>query len=265
MPLLVDVHAHLDHTDFSKDIDAVIERARAAGVRAIIAQGVNHESNLAVLALAKKYDIVKAALGLYPLDALNVKVDEQHFSEEPSLPRTKVGVDATLNFIEQHNDSIIAIGEVGVDAKFSTDLAAQRENFQKIIKLSLRIKKPLIVHSRKAELDTIEMLEASKCKQAMMHCFGGKLKLAKRIEDNGWMVSIPPCVVRSSHFQELVKRVNINHLLTETDCPYLGPEPGKRNEPANVIESVKMIAQIKKMTVEDTANAIFHNYQTLFL
>ncbi|MBI4738577.1 TatD family hydrolase [Candidatus Woesearchaeota archaeon] len=263
--LLVDVHAHLDHVDFADDIKQVIDRAQAAGVKAIITQGVNHESNLAVLALSKKYDIVKAALGLYPLDATNVKVDEAYFSGEPLLPRTKVDVDDTLAFIEKHKDSIIAIGEVGLDAKFSKDMKMQLENFEKIITLSKKIKKPLIVHSRKAELETIEMLETAKHERVLMHCFSGKLKLAKRIEDNGWMLSIPPCVVRSSHFQDLIRRTNIGHLLTETDAPYLGPQPGVRNEPANVIESIRMIAQIKKMTVEDTANNLFQNYQRLFL
>lgn len=265
MLLAVDVHAHLDHADFSSDLDAVIHRARAAGLRAIIAQGVNHESNQAVLSLSEKYGVVKAALGLYPLDATNVKVDETYFSGEPILPRTKVNVDDTLAFIEKHQDRIIAIGEVGLDLKFSQDLDTQRQNFQKIIDLSLKMKKPLIVHSRKAELEAIEMLEAAKHKQVVMHCFSGKIKLAKRIEDNSWMMSIPPCVVRSSHFQELIKKISISQLLTETDCPYLGPEPGKRNEPANVIESIKMIAKIKGMTAEDTANNIFQNYQRMFL
>jgi TatD DNase family protein len=265
MPPYVDVHAHLDHRDFSKDLDDVMVRAKISGVKVIIAQGVNHESNQQVLALAKKYDIVKAALGLYPLDAINVKVPDSYFSEEPLLSRTKTDVDTTLAFIEKNKSGIMAIGEVGMDLKFTQDLKTQKENFQKIIDLSKKIKKPLIVHSRKAEKETIGMLESAGAKQVVMHCFGGSHKLVKRIEDAGWMLTIPANVVRSSHFSELVKKVHISRLLTETDAPYLSADPGKRNESSEVVGAVKVIAKIKGMTEVDTANAIFQNYQDMFL
>jgi TatD DNase family protein len=226
---------------------------------------VNHESNQQVLAFAKKYDIVKAALGLYPLDATNLKVPEEYFGQEPLLPRTRTDVDTTLDFIAKNKANIIALGEVGMDLKFTSDLLTQAENFKKIIDLSLKIKKPLIVHSRKAEKETVEMLESAGHKQVIMHCFGGSHKIVKRIEDAGWMLTIPANVSRSSHFQEIVKKVHISRILTETDAPYLSASPGKRNEPSEVIDSVKVIARIKGMTEVDTANAIFQNYQNMFL
>ena len=111
--ILVDVHAHLEHPMFANDLDKVIERAKQAGMKAIIAQGVHHEVNLQVLEIAKKYDIVKAAFGLYPLDALNVKAEGLDPGEEYKK-ETMIGVDETLAFMEKHKDDIIALGEIGM-------------------------------------------------------------------------------------------------------------------------------------------------------
>ena len=97
-----------------------------------------------------------------------------------------------------------------------------------------------------------------------MHCFGGKLKLAKKIAENGWYLSIPPSCVRSSHFQRIIEEVELNRLLTETDAPYLGLEPGQRNEPSFVLETVKKIAEIKGINEEEVAKQIFENYKKLF-
>ena len=90
----------------------------------------------------------------------------------------------------------------------------------------------MIVHSRKAEQQAIDLLESSKAKKVVMHCFSGNMKLVKRIEDNGWSFSIPTNIVFSKHFQEIVERVNLSKILTETDAPYLSPFKGKKNQPA---------------------------------
>ena len=152
-----------------------------------------------------------------------------------------------------------------MDFAFSKDIKNQEENFLKIIELAEKIDKPLIIHSRKAESQVIDLLESSNARKIDMHCFSGKLKLAKRIADNGWYMSIPVSVFRAKHFQELVNRTDLNYLLTETDAPYLGGVPGERNEPANILKAIKVISEIKRMTPEETSNVIFANYQRLFL
>ena len=261
MKLLVDVHCHLDHSDLKDDLDEVLKRAQAAGVCAVITQGVNDESNKTVLEISRKHKIVKAALGLYPLDAVNVECEE---GDESPLPKSDVDVDDTLKFIEQSKDEIIAIGEVGIDLKYSNDLKTQTENFEKIISLAKKIDKPLIVHSRSAEKEVIDILEKNSVRKVLLHCFGGGMKLVELAVDLGFYISIPANVVRSSHFQKIVEIVPLSHLLLETDSPYLSPDPGKRNEPSNVVLGLKKIAEIKGIDEGEAEKAIYMNYQRLF-
>jgi len=250
--LLVDVHAHLDLKEFDSDLDDVIKRAETAGIKAIISNGLNHKSNRKTLELSRKYKIVKPALGLYPDDA--IKLSEKEIESE-------------LNFIEKNKDKIIAVGEIGLDYKWCKDKKhqeKQKQIFIKLIKLSKKINKPIIIHSRKAETDVIDLLESLGSKKVVLHCFSGKLKLIKRAAGLGFYFSVPTNVVRSRQFQKLVEIVDINQILTETDSPYLSPHKNRRNEPSFIIEAVKKIAEIKNMSINETSNNIFMNYQKVF-
>lgn len=261
---LVDVHCHLNHDKFKDDINEVVDRARKAGVKAIIASGVNVPTNREVLELAKKYDIVKCTLGVYPIDALNIHIEAL---DEVGLTRMTepFDVDKELKFIKSKKDDIMGIGECGMDFKYMKEHEKkQRENFQKCIDCAGKINKPIIVHTRSAELQCVEMLESSNLKKVILHSFGGRKSVIKRAADHGWTFTIPAVITRLQHFETLVSIANINQLLTETDAPWLSPVKFQRNEPANVIESVKKIAEIKKFTVEETANSIFLNYQRMF-
>ncbi len=256
---LVDVHAHLDHPLFKDDLDLVLKRAKGNGVVAVIAQGTNHESNMRALAIAQAHpEIVKAALGLYPCEALNVAVRDDYPRE------SRTGVEETLRWIESHAKDIVALGEVGLDLKESDDIAAQRENLRQVIRLSKRIHKPLILHSRKAELETLDLLEEEHCTRAVLHCFMGPKKVLERAVRMGLHFSIPAAVVRNAQFQQNAELVPIGQLLTETDAPYLGPLKDVRSEPANVRESVLKIAELKRMDPHELANALYLNYQRLF-
>jgi TatD DNase family protein len=256
--LLVDVHAHLDHERFLGEIDGVIERARKAGVKRIITNGLDHKTNLKSLELAMKYDIVEAALGMYPEDALETE-DE---SKPAAARREYIDIDKEIEFIKKSKP--VALGEVGLDFKHGKDKERQILVFKKFISLSKEMDIPLIVHSRGAEEVVVNLLEESGAKKVVMHCFGGRLSLVKRIEKLGYFFSIPPIIVRSTHFQKIVETIPISHLLTETDAPYLSPFQAKRNEPAFVEETIKKIAEIKGTNPEETANMIFNNYQRIF-
>jgi TatD DNase family protein len=127
-----------------------------------------------------------------------------------------------------------------------------------------KINKPIVVHSRKAELDAVELLESSKIKNIVLHCFNGRRHLIKRAIEHGWYLSIPPIITRLQHFQMIAELAPIDQILTETDCPYLSPVPGKRNEPANVSVTVKEIARIKNLSEKKVADEIYENYKRVF-
>lgn len=261
---LVDVHAHLTDDRFKTDLDLVLERAKEAGVKAIICNGTNPKNNREVLALAKKHDIIKVALGAYPTDALGFEESETGLVKS----ETPWDVDKELEFIESQKQHIIAIGEVGLEYKYVTDELQRKlqvQNLKKILALAERIKKPVILHTRGAEAETIELLQSSTNKKVLLHCFGGKKSLVRKANDLGYSLSIPPVCVRLQHFGMVVDESSVSNLLTETDAPWLSAVAGERNEPKNVLESIRFIANKKKFDVDETANSIFLNYQRLFL
>jgi len=258
--ILVDVHAHMDFPEFTKDLPQVLERAEAAGMAAIVSQGVHDSSNRKVLELAHKWRLLKPALGLYPLNAPNVTVKE----ENDDFDRHSVSVDDTLKLIRAHAKEIIAIGEVGIDLKFSDDEQHQVENFTKILQLSNAIRKPVIIHSRKAEKLVLDILEDAKHRNAILHSFSGSRKLIARAVDLGLSLTVTSNAQRAQHFQMIAREVPLDRLFTETDAPYLSPVTGERNEPQNVKHAVAVIAHEKRLTPDEVARAIYMNYQRVF-
>ncbi|MFO8015987.1 MAG: TatD family hydrolase [Candidatus Woesearchaeota archaeon] len=248
---LADVHAHLDLRQFENDLPDVIRRAEDAGVKAIIQNSLNPESIKASMNLASEHEIVKLALGVYPVDAIKLSRDE---------------LNEQFELIEAKQNSIMAIGEVGLDYHWVRDddsRKRQKEIFQEFIRLAEKTKKPLIVHSREAENDAVDMLLSSDAK-AVLHCFNGPLNLAKKAEDSGHRFSIPASIVFIRHFQELVMQTGMDSILAETDCPYMSPFRGKRNEPAFVAEAYRKIAELKNKGLQETADAIWSNYKMVF-
>ncbi len=241
--MFIDIHAHLE---MCKDSEKVIKNAKDI---LIISAGVDEKSNKKVLEFSKKFNNVKCSFGLYPIEAL--KLSEKELKKE-------------LVFVEENKDKIIAIGEIGIDLKESPEFEKQKKNFIKIIKLAKKINKPLIVHSRKAEKEVIDILEKEKCKKVVMHCFSGNFKLVKRIIENKWFLSIPTCVKRSEHFQRVILEAPIENLLCETDSPYMHPDGERNNEPRNVIESYKKISEIKNLSLKEVEKKIEENFKRLF-
>ena len=262
--ILVDDHCHLMHAAY-KDLDAVIERAKKAGIKAIICSGVNVPTNREALEIAQRYSpLIRASLGIYPVDALGLPPDVE---SGLSVQKGPIDLDKEFEFIKQHKDTIAAVGEVGLDYHWVKDKELQkkeRENFTRIIEFVEKLKKPIIVHTRAAEQDCIDMLTSSKLKNVVLHCFEGRKALIKRAVDSGYIFSVPTNIVRSQHFQNLVDMASINQITTETDGPYLSPIPGTTNEPANVKVVVEKIAEIKKFTPEEVANNIWLNFQRIY-
>jgi len=249
--MITDVHSHLAYDELARDLDNVIKRAKDAGVKYIITSGTNHETNIKSLELIKKYDIVKATLGIYPTHCL--ELSNEDFDDE-------------LRFIKRSADKILGIGEIGLDYKEDQkEHDKQKQCFVKFLKLAKRLNLPVIIHSRNAEFDAIELLEAEKMRKVVMHCFCGRFNLVKRILNNRWYFSIPPIITFSFHFQKLVKEIPFEYLLTETDAPFLSPIKGKVNEPCNIKYTIKKISEIKSVSEKSAEENIFLNFQKLFL
>ena len=259
MSLLIDIHSHLDHPLLANKIDEIIQRAKNAGLRHIITNGINPETNRKCLEISKKYDIVECGMGLYPRNALKKEIE----SGDYPLKVAEFDIDEEINFIRKNKNNIAAISEIGLDFVHG-ESKEQIEDFEKMIELAEELKKPVVVHSRKAEQKCIEILENSKLKKIVMHCFSGKKSLIKRIADNNWFLTAPTIIVRSQQFQELVKQVPISQLFCETDSPYLSPYKEQMNEPSFVIESYNRIAELKQMDMNEVINNIYMNWQAVF-
>lgn len=244
--MFIDIHCHLD---MLKNPEEAIEEAKKANVGIILSNSVKYESNRKILSLSEKFKEVKAALGIYPIDALKM---------------SDSGIDKEIEFIKENKNKIIAIGEVGLDLKESNNLKKQEENFMKFINLAKELEKPIIVHSRNAESQCIQLLEKMKIEKVIMHCFCGSLAQVKRIIENSWFLSIPSSVFHKEWFQQVVKETPIENLLCETDSPFLHPLREKNNSPQNVIYSYKKIAEIKNLSLKDIEKKIEKNYNSLF-
>lgn len=262
--MLVDVHCHLNHQQFKDDLDQVIQRAKKAGVKAIICSGINHPANQEVLEISKKYDIVHASLGLYPIDLLGLGPDEVGITRQIG----KIDLEQELDFIKKHKKDIISIGECGLDYHWDKKHhQKQKQNFEKIIGFVEKIKLPLIVHSRRAELDTFDLLQSSNLKKqkVILHCFEARKHILKKAIDHNYKFTIPTTIVKLQHFQTLTELAPLTQLFTETDAPWLSPYPeNRRNEPAFIKESIKIISKIKKLPQKEVESQIYKNYQKTF-
>ena len=248
-PKLIDTHAHMCDPSLDGDRDAVLERAGKAGVKAIIAVGENLADARKNVVLAKKYPILKPAAGLYPA---HLDLEQAH---------------QIADFMRDNKSRIIAIGEVGLDywvVKKDSKKALQREILKVFIELSKELNLPVNVHSRSAGRHAIAVLLESNAARVQMHAFDGKAAAALPAVEAGYFFSIPPSVVRSRQKQKLVQRLPLSCLLIETDSPVLGPASGERNEPANIWQSVKAIAELKDVSEQKVVAAVCENTKRLY-
>lgn len=261
--MYIDMHCHLDMLE---DAEKAIENAKKAGLKVIMNAGIDPKSNRKALDFSKQHKEIKAALGLYPIDALTresaeEKIEKKEDKEDKEL---EIDIDSEIEFIRANKDKISAIGEVGLDYKNGRKGSGQEEQFRKFIELAIELDKPLIIHSRKAEEEVIEILEQYKYKKVIMHCFSGKKNLMDRAKNNDWYFTVPTNVVRSEQFQYMVRHVHLSRLFCETDSPFLSPYKDEANEPAFVVESYNKIAEIKGMDVEEVKRVMFMSYQKIF-
>ena len=227
----------------------VIDRAQQAGIGAILIVGETLVDARRNVELAAEYPCLKAAAGLYP---------------EYADIGEAAGV---IDFIRSQPQLFYAIGEVGLDfwiAVEDADREVQREVFRQFIELAVELDLPLNVHSRSAGRHAVAMLLANKALRVQLHAFDSKASAALPAVEAGYFFSIPPSIVRSRQKQKLVKQLPLSCLLLESDSPVLGPDPAQRNEPANALTALKVIADIKDISREEVQEAVRVNTWKLY-
>ena len=247
--MLIDTHCHLDLKDFKHEVASVLSRARQRGVEKMINVGVDAKSSKDCVDLARRYPEIYAAVGIHPdaADTLNIETQGE------------------LMALVQH-EKVVAIGEIGLDYYFikrSSKYAhyPSREQqifcFEQMLDLALETKLLVIVHNREADADTLAILKSYKgALRGVIHCFSGDYAFAEKILDLGFAMSFTGNITFKNANPELlhaIKRIPIGSIMVETDSPLLCPEPyrGKRNEPANVIEIARKIAEIKDLSLAE--------------
>jgi len=240
--MIIDIHSHLDFYP-KKKLISVIENAKKNRVKYIIVNSVNLKSLKKIFELSKKYSLIKIAAGLYPEKDLNSK---KYLEFE--------------KFVIENKKEIVAIGEIGMDFTEKLNKKIQEEIFKKQLKLAEELKLPVIIHTRKAEKEVLEILEDYPKLEKILHCFMGNFNLIKKANEMRCYFSIPTSVVRSEHFQRMVAELPRNKIFTETDTPFLSPYKDIReNESAFIIESIKKISEIWKVSEKEVEEIIENN------
>ena len=263
---LFDVHAHLTDHRLAEQESAVLDRAREAGVTSIVVNGLHPRDNLAVAALAERSDLVRPAFGFYPVDAVlgpMLEAGVEYPRDDPHPPAT---AEEGIRSVEQHLPEAFAVGEIGLDRYWVPEpfWEAQEEVFRELVALAMDADKAIITHSRKAERRMFEVLQEMGATRVDWHCFGSKVKLGRRIAEHGHWLSIPANAARVDSFRRLLETLPRDKILLETDCPYLSPERGTLNEPANVRHTLSLAAELWGVTEEAALDQLQDNFEALF-
>lgn len=250
---LIDTHCHLEMDVFDNDREEVIKRAKDSGIEAIITISSDFESNLKAVELACKYDFIYSSIGIHPHDA-------KDFSEK-MFNKVKV--------LREKTNKVVAIGEIGLDYHYdNSPRSIQRNVFIEQLKYAKEVGLPVIIHSREAKNDTLNIVKDSDIKRGVFHCFSGDIDMAEKIISMGFFISIagPVTFKNARRLREVAKIVPDEYLLIETDAPYLTPEPlrGKRNEPSYLFYTAKTVAEIRGISLEDLSRITTLNAKRLF-
>ena len=251
---MIDTHCHIDFEDFDDDREEVIKRAKDK-LDHVIVSGYSNASNMEVLKLSKDYEgFIYPTFGFHPVSSQNATEEDLKIAHKN---------------IETYLDDILAIGEVGMDYYYVTDKALrerQQEIFRSFLELANEYKVPIVMHVRDCEKKAVNIIEDyDDIPYFVFHCYGGSLKTAKRImnRDNSYM-SFSTMLCYSKHHQDLIEKIDLDYVLTETDSPYLAMTKEERNEPVNVVKAVHKIAEIKNMDVSTVDEITTNNARNIF-
>ena len=246
---IIDSHCHLDFPKFNRDREETILRARDAGVVGMINSGISLKGNCMSLELAEKYEDIHATLGLSP------DIGREGDDKE---------INAILAQIEANAKKAAGIGEAGLDfqdCKTNEEREKQTASFKKVIELAKDLDKPLVVHARLAEAEVLKLVKG--VDTVIYHCYSGSVETMREIVDMGYYISLATLVCFSEHHRVLATEVPPENLLLETDSPYLSSRKG-RNEPAFIVDSIPVVAQLKDMEPAEIAKLTTENARRAF-
>jgi TatD DNase family protein len=254
---LIDSHAHIDFPQFAEDREAMLDRARAAGVETVLAVGTGPgpEKLDAAIPYAEAHDWIYTSVGIHPHEAK--EVTSQHLQELTRLAK---------------HPKVIAWGEIGLDYFYGhSPREAQSRVFCEQMNLARAAKLPIIIHCRDAWPDCLDLLEKQWKTSGLggiLHCFTGTLEEAKRGLDMGFMISFAgnSTYPKAQNIRDVMKELPLENILIETDSPYLAPQPyrGKRNEPAYVAEVAKTLANVRNLSPEEAASRTAEHFRRFF-
>lgn len=252
--MYIDTHVHLNAEQYEEDVQEVIERALAAGVSKMVVVGFDHVTIKKAMELTEQYPFIYAVIGWHPVDAIDCTEED-------------------LNWIETlaAHPKVVGIGETGLDYHWDkSPKDVQQELFRKQIRLAQKVELPVIIHNRDATADVVRILqeEEAHLTGGIMHCYGGSVETAKTCIDMNFMISLggPVTFKNAKMPKQVATDISLDHLLIETDAPYLAPHPhrGKRNEPALVTLVAEEIASLKEISVEEVAKRTTENALKIF-
>jgi len=257
--MFVDSHCHIDGPDYDVDRDEVIARAREAGVTTMLNVGTGDPHSGVferAVAMAEQHSEVYCAIGVHPHDA-------------------KLFDETTQRLIDlaKQSSRVVAWGEIGLDYHYDhSPRDVQREVFRRQLGIARELNLPVVIHSRAADEETIEILReelSGYSRAGVLHCFGGSLQMAEQAIELGFYVSFAGNLTfkKADDLRAVARTLPLERLLVETDCPYLTPVPfrGKRNEPARVVETVKFLAELKGVEPDELGKVTTANFFRLFL
>jgi TatD DNase family protein len=261
--MFIDSHCHIDGPEYDADRDEVITRACEAGVATMLNVGTGDPQTDAfarAVELAEKHEGVFAAVGVHPHDA-------KLFDHE---------AERRLIDIARQSKRVIAWGEIGLDYHYDhSPRDVQREVFRRQLRIARELELPVVIHSREANDDTINILRDElsgdvkyRDRAGVLHCFGGSLGMARDAIELGFFISFAGNLTfkKAQDLRDIARQLPLDCLLIETDCPYLTPVPfrGKRNEPARVVETARCLAEIHGKDVEEIGRVTSENFARLF-
>jgi TatD DNase family protein len=251
--MYIDSHCHINFPELNQKIDQVLANMEDNKISHALCVSVTLDKINEILGLTKKYSNIFASVGVHP---------DYEDIQEPDI-------DILFNYSK--NEKIVAIGETGLDYfRLTGDLSWQRDRFRTHIRAAIKSHLPLIIHTRNAQDDTINIMkeESARSARGVMHCFTESYEMAKKAIDLGFYISFSGIITfkNAESLRDTVKKIPIENILIETDSPYLAPVPnrGKLNEPANVAFVAEKIAELKDISIEKVAEITTNNFFTLF-
>lgn len=248
--MLTDTHCHLYTEYYNNDIEKILENAKNIGITRCINSGCSNKSNIEVIKLAEQYENIYATIGIHPENVTNYKQSD-------------------LKFIEDNikNKKVLAIGEIGLDYHYSNEYKKEQiELFEAQLKIAEKNHIPVVIHSREATEDTINILKKYNLK-GIIHSFSGSYETAKIYIEMGYLLGVNGVITfKNSKIKEVYKKIDLNNIVLETDSPYLTPHPnrGKRNEPKNIRDIALFLSELYSVDLGTLAEITNANINGIF-